>query len=1520
MRDFRPHLPAKETRSPMTLAAAALVRNGTSFAESQKVAASTLGVAYDEAAQWNTVFESDEERIDVASSMTDGAAASRFAVYSQLGNHAPYYWTVDGLDVVGQCTLGEFLKDHCLVDEGSRVSAVDGPLSADDVEILSFDEMVAIPYERFHFAFVDDMPGANWAHPCRYVFIAEDLSGFTVLYRNWLPSLMRRGAQDIISLSPVGDRTEDVYETLDEVKSRVYGYASELEANGISYNVGDKSRAYFVLLSGGAGKVANGIRFWSDTAMLYSTLTKKYGVAKDHIYAYVSDGNSTEEDANLSGGDSPVLVDSPRDLDGDGLEDVTDAATKANLKSCLSDLSGRLEGNDQLFIFMTSHGSSDGTSGEDNHDCRISMFSGPSLRDDELAAWTKNFKCPVAVAVESCYAGGFVDDIRASSRRAIATACNHYEVSWGRGGGGAWSDGKSGKTRAFNCWAGPFNAALRGYWPKPTNANGFPWEDSGSAMSDSNSDGKVSFAEAANFARENDSASEEHPQYSTTDGVGDGFFILNAFQYVTESKSVSLGSSGAMEGTCRLQGRGDAWRLNSQPPQWIKSCSIAGLDGNSASLATGSSVTMTGSLTLEIAAEENLSQTEERSCTIEIYNETDGRIEYEVNVVQRVKDPTYTVTYDPGINGTGALQTAEKVQDVDILLAGAIFTRKGYRQTGWSIVEGGLLSYSLSSHYSANAAITLYPYWTAIACTVTLDQQGGSGGTAKVTAVFGNDMPSITKPSRSGYSFGGYFSGVDGTGVKYYNDNGTSAQAWDIDCATVLYARWIPISYTVTFDRQGGSGGTGSVSAAYGDFMPQIEVPVRTGYTFDGYFSGRNGVGVRYYNSDGTGASAWDKVRSATVYAKWMANTYTVTLDAQGGEGGTANLSVTYASAMPYIMPPSRSGYEFAGYFSGVNGAGTMYYSGNGAGVLAWDIAEDATLYAKWTAFDFAVCEMEAAEGSAVEIRISGGAERFATGVKLMLSYNTAAAADFDLAKGTVDGVTPKGGLKFPLTLDWAAGETGEKVVSIPVKVDKAIENSEFITLQLADPSGLGLGDRRMCTVTVIDPGYAELGAKVADGTATKTEITSWDKLQRSGFYIRAIAEPASAGKVTGSAYCAEGKKVTLKATAAKGFSFVGWRMDGVEDGYVARTPSLVIDRGAKPAASSATSTTITEVDSDVTYSAEFITLEEDRNAIELSVGGIDMDEGTTPVWTNMCAVALNMPLVTESLTAVTVKAQALPAGLKIVQDKASGAYFVTGVPTAASKVNAKTGLATPSKTKFTVTSSGKATKTYSVDWVIEALPAWAVGTFNGAAVGDGGAVEGLVTSFSVAANGKLTAKVQRGATALSYSGTGFDEAVEIIPYLELEGGEGDGLWAPDDRSTVLRATLVAKSGKSAYTNFVAIGESRILCGDESASIGHATGDDWEAWQNLWKAEPWKTLAKPFAKAPQVTTGDGVTLKFAATGAVTAKYLTYSSSSALIPKGGDRYSVFVHFPAKAKFEGYSAEINLVWDGTVFSEE
>lgn len=156
----------------------------------------------------------------------------------------------------------------------------------------------------------------------------------------------------------------------------------------------------------------------------------------------------------------------------------------------------------------------------------------------------------------------------------------------------------------------------------------------------------------------------------------------------------------------------------------------------------------------------------------------------------------------------------------------------------------------------------------------------------------------------------------------------------------------------VTLNPNEGTGGTTSVTAIYEQPMPEITVPTRVGYDFQGYFTENGGAGTKYYNADGTSAKDWDKENATfTLYAYWIAKTYTVTLDNQGATtAGATSVNATYDAAMPSIANnlPKKTGYTFNGYFDATSG-GTQYYNANGLSAKNWDKTTNTTLYAQWT-------------------------------------------------------------------------------------------------------------------------------------------------------------------------------------------------------------------------------------------------------------------------------------------------------------------------------------------------------------------------------------------------------------------------------------------------------------------------------------------------------------------------------------------------------------------------------------------
>jgi hypothetical protein len=235
----------------------------------------------------------------------------------------------------------------------------------------------------------------------------------------------------------------------------------------------------------------------------------------------------------------------------------------------------------------------------------------------------------------------------------------------------------------------------------------------------------------------------------------------------------------------------------------------------------------------------------------------------------------------------------------------------GYTVTVSNVNDTQTTLQSKQGDYSIDQIQVTY---TGATYTVTFDKQSGTNGSNSVTATYGSAMPSMTKPTRTGYTFGGYFTGTNGSGTKYYNADGSSAKNWDKTANTKLYAKWTVATYTVSFDKQSGSGGSNSVIATYGSAMPSATMPTRTGYTFGGYYTGTNGSGTQYYNANGGSAKNWDKTADTKLYAKWTVNQYTIKFNNYDGtqlQSSQVNQGATpaYTGATP--TKPSTAAYTY---------------------------------------------------------------------------------------------------------------------------------------------------------------------------------------------------------------------------------------------------------------------------------------------------------------------------------------------------------------------------------------------------------------------------------------------------------------------------------------------------------------------------------------------------------------------------------------------------------------------------------
>lgn len=289
-----------------------------------------------------------------------------------------------------------------------------------------------------------------------------------------------------------------------------------------------------------------------------------------------------------------------------------------------------------------------------------------------------------------------------------------------------------------------------------------------------------------------------------------------------------------------------------------------------------------------------------------------------------------TVSFDAN-GGTGSMSA--QGSSVSAALSQNAFTRSGYTFAGWNTAANGSgTAYANQATYSFTSNLTLYAQWTLITKSVTFDANGGSGSMA---AQVGSSSTSLTANSftRPGYTFSVWNTAANGSGTTY-----TDQAAYSFASDATLYAQWVAIPRTVTFNANGGVGSmTSHTSSAAASLFANAFT--RSGYTFAGWNTSANGTGTSYVDQASFSFSS-----DQTLYAQWVAVPRILTLNGNGGSGSMSTQSSTVPSTIS-SNSFSRFGYTFAGWNTAADGSGTSY-----ADQASFSFASDQTLFAQWAA------------------------------------------------------------------------------------------------------------------------------------------------------------------------------------------------------------------------------------------------------------------------------------------------------------------------------------------------------------------------------------------------------------------------------------------------------------------------------------------------------------------------------------------------------------------------------------------
>ena len=306
----------------------------------------------------------------------------------------------------------------------------------------------------------------------------------------------------------------------------------------------------------------------------------------------------------------------------------------------------------------------------------------------------------------------------------------------------------------------------------------------------------------------------------------------------------------------------------------------------------------------------------------------------------------HTVTFNAnGGNGTApSSQTVSSGSSI-VLPSGGGLSRSGYTFSGWNANASGTgMNHGAGSPYTVTGNVTLYAQWADASTVWTVRFETNGGGPVGDVIVLKNTAVNrpTPDPTKTGYTLDGWYTNT-GLTAPY---NFSSIVIGNI----TLYAKWSPITYTVSYNANGGTGDMASSSHTYDENKNLSS----NGFTYTGHaFAGwlrTSGGAVEFSN----GASVRNLTTTAgatvTLFAKWNPITYTVSYNANGGTG-TMNPNPSSHTYDEYKALTANgftyTGYTFAGWARTSSGA-VEFSNSESVRNLTTTAGATVTLFAKW--------------------------------------------------------------------------------------------------------------------------------------------------------------------------------------------------------------------------------------------------------------------------------------------------------------------------------------------------------------------------------------------------------------------------------------------------------------------------------------------------------------------------------------------------------------------------------------------
>lgn len=227
---------------------------------------------------------------------------------------------------------------------------------------------------------------------------------------------------------------------------------------------------------------------------------------------------------------------------------------------------------------------------------------------------------------------------------------------------------------------------------------------------------------------------------------------------------------------------------------------------------------------------------------------------------------SYTITFYGNQATSGSMSQVTATYASGVTLPANGFARTGYTFSEWCEKQDGTGQHYADEDYLTMPAanMQLYAQWTLNKYVVSISVQPSGGGSATGAGEYEyGSTATVAATASTGYKF------------SSWSDGGAQTHTVSVTSSVSLTAYFQKLSYTVTFDGNGGAPSESSRQVSHGEAVGDLPSASRDGYSFNGWY---------------TDASGGSPVTSATVV------TQAVTFYAQWTQVSTDSLLVTHQS------------------------------------------------------------------------------------------------------------------------------------------------------------------------------------------------------------------------------------------------------------------------------------------------------------------------------------------------------------------------------------------------------------------------------------------------------------------------------------------------------------------------------------------------------------------------------------------------------------------------------------------------